>query len=482
MAEETLKNKTARGLFWGGISSGIQQLLSLGFGIFLSRILSPSDYGIVGMLAIFTGVGMTLQESGFIAALTNRKNITHDDYNAVFWFNVFVGVVLYVILFLGAPLIVSFFNEPRLLWVSRIVFLNFLFGSLGTVQFAYLFKNIMARERAKIDIYSLILSNSAALIMALNGMAYWGIAIQSVLYIGLGTFFRWYFSPWRPTFSFNIQPLKEMFPFSIKLLFTGLLGQVTANIFSLLLGKYYSVQQVGYFAQGNKWMNMGAGLISGTLTGVAQPIFVQAEIDKRQVAVFHKMIRFTALISFPVMFGLMLISRELILITITEKWLASVAILQTLCVWGAFYPICELYKNVIVSCGKSNIYLNINVVFGSMQLLLLVVMLPFGISWMVISYVIAYFFYLFMWHYFASQLIEIQLFSVLKDILPYLIITGFSLSGGYLVANFMENVCLRFLLKIFVSSILYVTIIWLSGSVIFKESISFLLKKNNFIQ
>ena len=182
MAEETLKNKTARGLFWGGISSGIQQLLSLGFGIFLSRILSPSDYGIVGMLAIFTGVGMTLQESGFIAALTNRKNITHDDYNAVFWFNVFVGVVLYVILFLGAPLIVSFFNEPRLLWVSRIVFLNFLFGSLGTVQFAYLFKNIMARERAKIDIYSLILSNSAALIMALNGMAYWGIAIQSVLF------------------------------------------------------------------------------------------------------------------------------------------------------------------------------------------------------------------------------------------------------------------------------------------------------------
>lgn len=121
----------------------------------------------------------------------------------------------------------------------------------------------MVKERAKIDIYALLLSNTAALIMALNGMAYWGIAIQGVLYIGLGTFLRWYYSPWRPTFSFNLQPLREMFPFSARLLLTNLFSQMSTNIFSILLGKFYTVQQVGYYSQGYKWMNMGGEFYHG---------------------------------------------------------------------------------------------------------------------------------------------------------------------------------------------------------------------------
>ena len=194
MAQETLKEKTAKGLFWGGVSNGLMQLLSLLFGIFLSRILNAEDYGLVGLLAIFTGIAGTLQESGFSAALTNKLNIRHDDYNSVFWFNIVTGSVLYIILFFLAPLIALFFEQPKLLWVSRIVFLSFLFGCFGTAQAAYLFKNLMVKERAKIDIFALLISNTVALIMALKGLAYWGIAVQNALYMGLGTFFRWYYN------------------------------------------------------------------------------------------------------------------------------------------------------------------------------------------------------------------------------------------------------------------------------------------------
>lgn len=478
MAEQSLKDKTAKGLFWGGVSNGVQQLLALAFGIFLSRILSPGDYGMVGMLAIFTGFANALQESGFSAALTNKLDIKHEDYNSVFWFNIVIGCVIYVILFFSAPLIAWYFEQPDLLWVSRIVFLSLLFGCFGTAQAAFLFKNLMVKERAKIDIYALVLSNTAALLMALNGMAYWGIAIQTALYVGLGTLFRWYYSPWRPTFSFTLRPLKAMFPFSVKLLFTNLFGQISANIFSVLLGKYYTVQQVGYYSQGYKWMNMGGGLINGMISGVAQPVFAQVTSEKeRQVQVLRKMIRFTAFVAFPMMFGMALVSKELILIAVTDKWLPCVPIMQILCIWGAFSPICELYKSIAISRGKSDLYLWSNVLFGILQLSLLVLMLSFGMLWMVAAYVGAYFIWLIAWHLICNRLIKIRLWDVLKDITPYLVITWAVLGVAYWVASQFDNIYLSLVLKISVSVILYVGIMWLTNSVIFKECVQFMLKK-----
>lgn len=480
MRKQTLKEKTAKGLFWGGVSNGVQQLLALSFGIFLSRILSPGDYGMVGMLAIFTGFANTLQESGFSAALTNKQDIRHDDYNSVFWFNIIVGSVAYLILFISAPWIARFFGQPDLLWVSRIVFLSILFGCLGTAQAAYLFKNLMVKERAKIDIYALLLSNTAALIMALNGMAYWGIAIQSALYIGLGTVLRWYYSPWRPTFSFTMQPLKSMFPFSVKLLLTNLFSQISMNVFSVLLGRFYTVQQVGYYTQGSKWTTMGGGLINGMISGVAQPVFAQVVSEKeRQVQVLRKMIRFTAFVAFPLMFGMALVAEELIRIAVTDKWLPCVPIMQMLCVWGAFSPICELYKNMVISRGKSNMYLWANVSFGIMQLLLLVGMLPFGMLKMVAVYVIAYFGWLVAWHFLANRLIGITFVNVLKDIIPYLVITGLVLGCSYYIATFVENIYLRFAVKIFTAALLYVCIMWSTKSVVFQECMGYVLKRDS---
>lgn len=478
MAEQTLKEKTAKGLFWGGISNGLQQLLGLIFGIVLARILSPEDYGMVGMLAIFTGIASSIQESGFTAALVNKPEINHDDYNAVFWFSLLSGVILYIVLFFCAPLIAWFYDKPELTNLSRLVFLGFLFSGAGIAHNAILFKKLMVKERAKIDVTALVVSGIVGLLMALNGFAYWGLAVQGTTYIGVGTLLRWYYSPWRPTLSINIQPLKEMFGFSFKLFLTNIFWQISSNQFSVLLGKFYSPQQVGYYSQGYKWMVMGNTFIGGMINGVAQPILAEVQADPiKQQAVFRKMVRFGAFVSFPLMLGLAFVADEFVLIAVGEKWLPSVPFLQLFCIWGAAGYLWMLYTNLLMVHGKSDIYMWGMITVGLLQIAIVALTFPFGILWMVAAYVLSFFIGLLGWHYFANRLIGLQLWSVIKDIIPYCSITIFTFIATWIITSQIENVYILFVTKIIIAAILYMLIMWKSNSVVFRESLEYIKKK-----
>lgn len=194
--------------------------------------------------------------------------------------------------------------------------------------------------------------------LAANGFAYWGIALQSISFITVMTVLNFYFSRWRPRFRFDFTPIKEMIGFSSKIIITNIFTIINNNLFSVLLGKFYSEREVGNFTQANKWNGMGHTTITGMINGIAQPVFTRVADDKaRQLAVFRKLLRFTAFISFPAMLGLSLVSKELIIITITEKWLPSADILQLLCIWGAFIPVINLFSNLLISRGHSSIYM-----------------------------------------------------------------------------------------------------------------------------
>ena len=221
MAEQSLKEKTAKGLFWGGLSNGVQQLLNLFFGIFLSRILNAEDYGMVGMLSIFSLIAGSLQESGFTAALANKREISHKDYNAVFWFSTGLSACLYLILFLCAPLIAEFYHTPELTALARYTFLGFFVASLGIAHSAYLFRNLMVKQKAMAVTIGLTASGTIGITMACLGFAYWGIATQSIVYVGTINICYWCFSPWRPTLTFDFKPLKGMLSFS-RILYLGL--------------------------------------------------------------------------------------------------------------------------------------------------------------------------------------------------------------------------------------------------------------------
>ena len=208
---QSLKEKTAKGLFWGGFSNGIQQLLTLVFGIFLGRLLTPSDYGMVGMLSIFSLIASSIQESGFTAALVTRKEVTHKDYNAVFWFNISISLCLYLVLFLCAPLIADFYKTPELKSLARYAFTGFVIASLGISHSAYLQRNLMIKQRSLSMVIGVTISGIAGVTLAYLGFSYWGYATQGIVYVAVNTACNWYFSSWRPTVECNLAPIKQMF-------------------------------------------------------------------------------------------------------------------------------------------------------------------------------------------------------------------------------------------------------------------------------
>lgn len=477
MPEQTLKQKTAKGLFWGGLSNGVQQILNLVFGLVLARILSAEDYGMVGMLAIFSAIAGTIQESGFTAALTNQKEIRKEDYNAVFWFSALTGITFYIMLFFCAPLIARFYERPELVGLSRIVFLGFLFGGLGIASNAYLFKTLRTKERAKIDILALFCSGIIGISLALNGFAYYGLAIQTVSYILVGSLLKLYYSAWKPDLCISFKPLKKMFGFGFKLVLTNFFIQINNNVLSVILGKFYDAKQLGFYTQGQKWMGMGNQLMGGMLNAVSQPVLVQVIDDsERQSRVFRKMVRFGAFISFPMMLGLAFVAKEFILILLGAKWLPSVYFLQVFCIWGAFWYLQSLYTNLLISHEKSNYYLYGMVITGGLQLLALFASLPFGVYVMAASVVSVNILGLMVWHGLSLKFLHVPIWDMVRDIFPYCITTIGSICVVFVLLYKFENIYLLLISKIILVMFFYLVIMKFSGSVILKD-ICVLVKK-----
>lgn len=478
MADKSLKDKTAKGLLWGGLSNGMVQVLNAVFGIYLLNLLTPQDYGMIQVLNVFSCVAASLQESGFIAALANKKNPTHQDYNAVFWFNILCGGALYVLLFFLAPLIADFYDEPRLTPLARFLFLSFLITSFGIAQRAYLFGHLMVKQTSIISVCSLLLSGVVSIIMAYNGFAYWGLAAQGVIYVTVIVLMNWYYSPWRPTWNWNFRPIREMFGFSSKLLVTSLFTQVNRNVLSTLLGRYYNTVVAGQYGNANKWNEMGFNTINGMISGVAQPVLAQVKDDVGQrIHVFRKMLRFTCFIAFPAMLGLGYIAHEFILVTVGAKWLDSASLLSMLCVYGAFVPINTLYYILIVSQGKSNINMINTIVSCVLIWGLMIGLHSYGLFVMVKAFIAVNVLWTLVWHYFAWKLIRISLWDVIRDIAPFASVTVVAIAASWLVTQNIESHLLLLVAKIVTTALFYVGILYVGNARILKESMQYILKK-----
>lgn len=478
MSQKTLKEKTVNGLMWGSINNAIMLLMNLLFGIFLARLLSPSDYGMVGMLTVFSAIAATFQESGFTSALVNKKNVSHEDFNSVFWFNTLVGFCLYWILFFSAPLIANFYHQPKLIPLARFFFLAIFISATGIAHHAVIYTSLKIRERSISQIIALFVSGIIGVALAYSGMAYWGIAIQNILYVAITNGLYWYFSKWCPSFEFSFSPLKEMLGFSSKILLTGLFNVLNGNIFSILLGKFYSSADVGYFTQANKWNSMGISMINNTINGISQPVFSKVEDEKtRQLRIFRKMLRFTAFVSFPCMLGLALIAKDLIVMTITDKWLNSVVIMQLLCLWGAFFPVSTLFSNLIISKGKSNVQMWNNILLGAIQIVTMIVSYPYGIMTMITIYVAINICWLASWQYFLNREIGLKWTELLADICPFILIACIAVAGGYFGSLMLDNIYVRLVGKILITAFIYLLIMKMTNAVVFKESMRFVLSK-----
>ena len=472
-----LKQTVAKGMLWGGLSNTACQLLSLVFGVYLARVLGPDDYGPIGMLAIFTAIAGSLQDSGFVAAIANRKSVTHDDYNAVFWFNIIISLLMYAGLYFCAPLIAAFFNQPILVELSRYNFLGFVVAGFGIAPSAYLFRELKVKEKSISLILAISISGITGIVLALNGYSYWGIATQSIVYVLVRSVVCWCFTPWRPSFRINFAPLKYLFAFSYRLLITNLFQRFNWNIFSFILGKYYP-KDVGNYVKAAEWFNMGGEVVNGMVNAVAQPVLAKVVDDnERQLRVFRKMLRFTAFVAFPLMLGLSLVSKELIVVVITEKWIESAQMLQVLAIWGAFMPLQSMFTNLLVSRGKAAVFMWCTIIQGVLTLALLLILHPYGIKSMIVAYCIFNALWLFVWHHFAKKEIRLNIRMFLTDTLPYLFLAMAVMVSTHHLTLFIENMCTLLLARIAIAASLYIAIAWIARSKELYEIANFIFKR-----
>ena len=475
---ESLKEKTAKGLFWGAMNNTVQQLLGVAFGIVTLRLLSPQDNGMMAIIAVFSQVATVLQDSGFRSALVNIKEPSHRDYNAVFWFNIIVAVIMYFVLFFTAPLIADYYHTPELTWFSRYAFLSIILAGFNTAQSAWLFKNLRAKQQAKAAMTAVLLSGIVCIVMAWQGYAYWSLATQGLVFIGVYMLMNWHYSPWRPSFSFDFRPIRSMFRFSVKMLLTTIVERVNVNIMNILLGRYFSKHDVGIYNTAYNWSQKGSSLVQGMVAQVAQPVFSGLQDDReRQLRVLRKMMRFAAFVSFPLMFGLSLVSEEFIVVAITAKWLGSAMLLRVLSIAAAFSPLSTVLSQYIVSRGRSGIYLACTAALCVMLVGMMIGLHSRGIEVMVWAYTVLFVLWFFVWYFFVSRLSGYRLFDMLADTMPFLLAALLvMLLTGWTTAS-VGTLWLRLVLRTIISASLYFALMKLLRVKMLDECMDFVKRK-----
>ncbi len=467
----TLKEKTAQGLLWGGLNSGIQQLVGLAFGIVLGRLLSPSDYGMMAMISIFSLVATALQDSGFRTALTNIEHPKHEDYNSVFWFNIIMASSLYVILFLAAPLIGEYYHTPRVVPLCRYAFLSIVIASLGTAQSAYLFKHLRAKQQAEAGALAVILSSLTGVGMAFAGMAYWSLATQGLVYVGINTLLQWHFSPWRPSIhGITFAPVRHMFRFSCKILATTIMTHVNNNVLNILLGHYFTPRDTGNYNQAYQWNTKCYSLVQSMVAQVAQPVLVSLNGEEgRQKDVFRKMMRFTAFITFPLLFGFGLVAKEFIVTAIGEKWLASAQLIQILCLSGATMPLSTLFSNMIISKGRSGTFFWCTFTLGLVQIATMIMIWPMGIRTMVIAYTLLNTSWLLVWLFFVRRLIGYGYWMFFCDVMPFALAAAGVMGVAYVATMPLSNMIALLITRFIIAVVLYYVVMKLARVKILAE-------------
>lgn len=476
---ETLKEKTAKGLFWGGLNNGVQQAIGLIFGIILARKLAQADYGMMAMISVFSLVATTLQNSGFPTALANLSHPKDEDFNSVFWFNVIVGVSSYLILFFCAPLIAQFNHNDKLIWLCRYAFLSIVIASFGTAQNAWLFKNLKVKQQAKGGMTAVIMSSTVGLICALCGLAYWSLATQGLVFVLVNTLMAWHYSSWRPTTrNITFKPVKRMFKFSCKILVSNITTNINNNILNLLLGHRYSDKDTGDYNQAYSWDSKLFYLIQGMVNQVAQPVFVALREDSvHQVEAMRKLVRFASFLSFPMLLGFGLIAKEFIVLAIGQKWIVAAGYIQILCLAGATMPLFTLLSNMVLSKGRSDLYLACTFGLGVVQIITLVLIWEMGISTMVVAYTVINILWLFVWQGIVWKLTGYNVLLFLRDVLPFALTALAVMTATHFVTAPITNKWLLMGTRIIMAASLYYAVMRIAGAEILSECQNYILQK-----
>ena len=428
---ETLKHKTLKGTIWSGVERFSVQGVSFVVMIIMARILTPADYGLVGMLTVFIAISQSLVDSGFSQALIRKQDRSEVDNSTVFYFNFGVGALLYLILFFCAPLIARFYNEPILIPLTRLIGLSVVINSFVVVQRALLTIKIDFKTQAKASLSAAVVAGIVGITMAYRGFGVWAIVSYQLTNLSVNVGLLWIFSKWRPIRAFSAASFKELFSFGSKLAISGIINTLYVNVYLIVIGKVFKASDLGYYTRAQQFSDFPSSNLTGILQRVTFPVLcTMQDDDERLRSVYRRFLRLSGFLIFPLMVGLAAVAHPLIILVLKEKWEFSAVLLQILCFSMMWYPIHAINLNLLQVKGRSDLFLKLEILKKCIGVAILCVTIPMGLKVMCWGMVASSLIALVINTHYTGLLINVGFLRQIRDLMPSLL---YSMSMGAVV-------------------------------------------------
>ncbi len=475
-----LRQRAIKGVAWSAVERFSVQIIQFIISVILARLLLPSDFGLIAIVMIIINILQTINETGFGTALINKQNRDELDFSTVFVLNIFLGFFLYAILYILAPSISVFFKQPQLTHLSRLIGLNLIIASIVVVQRTKLLIDVDFKTQAKVSLISVVISGIVGIYTAYNGFGVMALVIQSLLNNGLNTLFIWIFVKWRPKLQLSLNRLKSLFDFAYKLILARLINTIFVEAYSFVIGKVYTPEQLGYFNRAKSFETLSSNNIAGIVQRVSTPILCEVQNDNQQLArILIKFITSTALIVYPLLFGLFVLAEPLISVLLTDKWLPSARMLKILCPVGLFYVISTFNRNVFNATGRTDWALKTEIIKKIIFIGIIILSLYFGFTALLISQIVIAIIEFFVDTYYTQKQIGITPFQQLKS-LTGIILASFAMALLVGISTyFIENNLLKLIIGTIIGIIVYSIICSVFNVCNFKVNFQNLLMRIN---
>lgn len=465
-------------MFWTAVQKFGITGISFGANIILARQLSPGDYGIIGMLAIFTAVSTTFVDGGFGSALIQKKEPTQADFSTILYLNSALSVVFYAILFFSAPFIAEFYKMPSLCDVLRVIGITLIVNALSYVQAVKLRKEMQFKKLARVYLCATLISFGVGIILAYRGFGVWSLVWMNITLATVTTIMLWIVGNWRPLAVFSKESVKTLFGFGSFLLLSNLINTICNNVQGLIIGRLYSASDMGYYAQAKKLDEIPATSISSIIDTVSYPLMAAKQDNMMEyVAVVSKFIRIIACITFPIMTLLIIMGRPLIVFLYTDKWIAAVPYFQILCVGGMAVCLQSINYNAVAALGKSKALFKWTFIKRGLGLIFVIGGSFFGIFYLMWATVITSWIIYLCNSYVLSKCSAYTMSSQCKDLAPILVICGISFTISQIWYFAIPETTVNFLLQGFTFLVLVIFSIRYKMRDTYDGIMSVLLKK-----
>lgn len=464
MADSTIKQKAVKSVFWKIGEQGSTQICSFVVGIILARLIAPDQFGIIAMLAVFTGISGVIIDAGFSTALMRKNDRTQIDCSTVFWFNVVISITCYIILFGCSPIIANFYGIPQLSIILKITALNIIIGAFVGVQNTLLTAEMNFKVLTKYNVFSAIISGIAGIIFAYLDFKVWALVIQGLVSNLIKSICIWHKATWRPTFEFSYKSFHEFFGYGSKLLVSRLIDSIYTNIYPIIIGKVYKASDLAFYSRSSSITQMTSSTPTSILQSVTFPTLCKLQDnDEALKNGYRRTLCLSAFVIFPICLGVGAVAYPLITVLFTDIWIYSATLLSIMVFSMMWYPIHAINLNYLMVKGYSNLFLKLEIIKKIQGIIILCITIPFGLEAMCYGGVVGSLLSLVWNTYYTGKFLNMSIFKQLKDLFPILLLSCVMYICSRSLATFMGNNIYSL-----ISSVTLGFVIYFGGALLFR--------------